>query len=45
VVSIEASTNLMDWQIVVTTNSPGGMINYTDQGSATYPKRFFRTRQ
>ena len=44
-VSIDASSNLVDWQILITTNSSGGSIDFMDLDSATYPHRFYRTMQ
>jgi len=44
-VSIDASTNLVDWQMLVTTNSSDGSFYFIDQDTATYPQRFYRTSQ
>jgi uncharacterized repeat protein (TIGR01451 family) len=44
-VSIEASTNLLTWQILVTTNSANGQIIYLDPAASMYPQRFYRTMQ
>lgn len=44
-ISIAASTNLMDWQILVTTNSPDGFLIFIDQDIGSYPNRFYRSIQ
>jgi uncharacterized repeat protein (TIGR01451 family) len=44
-VSIDTSTNLADWQILVMTNSGSGIIDYIDQNITDYPRRFYRTMQ
>jgi uncharacterized repeat protein (TIGR01451 family) len=44
IVSVEASTNLVDWQILVTTNSGAGLVHFIDQDVALYPQRFYRSR-
>jgi uncharacterized repeat protein (TIGR01451 family) len=41
-ISIAASTNLLDWQILVTTNSPDGFLIFIDQDVSNYPSRFYR---
>src|SRR5204862_3342504 len=40
--AVQASTNLVDWQTVFTTNSPATPFNYTDPATAAYPVRFYR---
>ena len=42
--SIEASTNLLDWQILVTTNSGSGLIHFVDEDTTNHPVRFYRSR-
>jgi hypothetical protein len=44
-VSIEASTNLLTWQTLVTTNSGAGSVSIIDQNAGTYPRRFYRSVQ
>jgi|GEM_PF-1702642 len=44
-VTIEASTNLVDWQILVTTNSGNGSVTFLDQSATNYPRRYYRTLQ
>ncbi|HZR20378.1 MAG TPA: immunoglobulin domain-containing protein [Verrucomicrobiae bacterium] len=41
-ISIAASTNLLDWQILVTTNSANGFLIFIDQDVGNYPSRFYR---
>ena len=43
--SIEASTNLVDWVNLITTNSGDGNVIFTNQNVATFPHRFYRSRQ
>jgi uncharacterized protein (TIGR03790 family) len=38
---IQASTNLMNWQPILTNNVPG-WLNFTDFDSTNYPMRFYR---
>ena len=38
---IEASTNLSGW-LPIYTNAVGGLLDFTDPGAATCPKRFYR---
>jgi len=45
IVSIEASTNLMTWQTLVTTNSGAGSVSVIDQNAGIYPRRFYRSVQ
>jgi autotransporter-associated beta strand protein len=40
--AVQASTNLLDWQTIFTTNSPALPFNYTDPATAAYPIRFYR---
>jgi hypothetical protein len=40
--AVQASTNLVDWQTIFTTNSPAVPFNYTDPATASYPVRFYR---
>ncbi len=44
-VSIQASTNLVDWGTLITTNSGDGHVIFIDQDVARYPQRFYRSRQ
>ena len=44
-VAIEASTNLVDWQTLVTTNSGSGTVGFLDQTAAGFAQRFYRSRQ
>ena len=39
---LDGSTNLVDWVILVTTNSPSGLLDFNDPQSATIPHRFYR---
>lgn len=43
-VTIEASTNLMDWQTIQIINLPSISTNFTDNQWANYPNRFYRIR-
>jgi uncharacterized repeat protein (TIGR01451 family) len=46
IVSIQASTNLVDWDAtLVTTNSGAGHVLFLDPDAARYPMRFYRSRQ
>jgi hypothetical protein len=38
---ILASTNLLDWQPIFTNDVPG-LLNFTDDDSTNYPRRFYR---
>lgn len=44
-ISIAASTNLFDWQILLTTNSVDGYLIFIDQDVGSYPNRFYRSIQ
>src|SRR6185503_13979435 len=44
-VSILASTNLLDWVPVFTTNSATGSGRFIDHEAANYPMRFYRSAQ
>jgi uncharacterized repeat protein (TIGR01451 family) len=39
---IQASTNLVAWQTLLTTNSPGGIVVFIDPEATNYPVRFYR---
>jgi hypothetical protein len=40
--TIQASTNLVNWVPLVTTNAPGGLFDYIDTTSPGVPQRFYR---
>ena len=40
--SIQASTNLLDWATVFTTNGPTGIILWTDPAAGVFPQRYYR---
>jgi pectin methylesterase-like acyl-CoA thioesterase len=40
--AVEASTNLLNWQTVFTTNSGSGSFNWQDALAAGFPARFYR---
>jgi hypothetical protein len=40
--AIQASTNFSNWASIVTTNAPTGVFNYTDNGSISLPRRYYR---
>jgi len=40
--TIEASTNLVNWSAIFTTNSPVLPFSWRDEGVATFPQRYFR---
>ncbi len=40
--AVQASTNLVDWQTIFTTNSPVTPFNFTDPNTSAYDERFFR---
>jgi hypothetical protein len=40
--ALQASTNLIDWEIITTTNSPPVPFVLSDSGSPDYPSRFYR---
>ena len=44
-VAMEASTNLVDWVILITTNSGNGHVIFQDRDITNYPMRFYRSRQ
>jgi uncharacterized repeat protein (TIGR01451 family) len=44
-VSIEASTNLVHWQTLVTTNSGSGLVVFIEQDTSSHPMRFYRSVQ
>jgi uncharacterized repeat protein (TIGR01451 family) len=45
IVSIQASTNLVDWGTLITTNSGDGHVIFIDPDVASHPQRFYRSRQ
>jgi hypothetical protein len=40
--SIQASTNLMNWATIFTTNSPALPFNWIDTQSGQWPAQFYR---
>ena len=40
--AVQASTNLVNWQSVFTTNSPAMPFNWADPDTGTFPMRFYR---
>ena len=40
--SIQASSNLVDWATLLTTNTPSGVLDFTDSEAAHFPQRFYR---
>ncbi len=42
---MQASTNLVDWVTLITTNSGNGHVIFRDMDSTNYPVRFYRSRQ
>jgi hypothetical protein len=40
--AVQASSNLLDWQTVFSTNSPATPFQWTDPDSGTLPSRFYR---
>jgi hypothetical protein len=40
--AIQASTNLVDWQTIFTTNSPATPFNFADPDTGLYSQRFYR---
>ena len=40
--AVQASTNLVDWQTVFTTNSPAMPFDWADPDTGTFPVRFYR---
>lgn len=40
--AVQASTNLVDWQTIFTTNSPVTPFNFTDPDTSLYSVRFYR---
>ena len=44
-VLIEASTNLVEWETLVVTNSGNGLVRFMDQDVTSYPERFYRSAQ
>jgi hypothetical protein len=40
--AVLASTNLVDWQTVFSTNSPALPFQWIDPNTASYPRRFYR---
>jgi hypothetical protein len=42
--AIEASTNLLDWTTLLTTNSPALPFNWLDVDTNSFPQRFYRVR-
>lgn len=41
---LEASSNLLNWTSLLTTNNVTGTVTYTDQAAAGLPARFYRVR-
>jgi hypothetical protein len=42
---IEASTNLIQWETLLVTNSGNGLVRFVDQDVTRYPRRFYRSAQ
>ena len=42
--AIEASTNLLDWATLFTTNSPALPFDWLDADTNSFPQRFYRVR-
>jgi hypothetical protein len=40
--AVQASTNLVDWQTIFTTNSPATPFNFADPDTGLYSERFYR---
>jgi hypothetical protein len=40
--AVQASTNLVEWQSVFTTNSPAMPFDWADPDTGLYPMRFYR---
>jgi pectin methylesterase-like acyl-CoA thioesterase len=40
--AVQASTNLVDWQTIFTTNSPGTPFDFADPNTSSYSARFYR---
>src|SRR5262249_17196464 len=40
--AVQASTNLVDWQTIFTTNSPATPFNFADPDTSLYSVRFYR---
>jgi hypothetical protein len=40
--TIQASTNLLHWTVVLTTNAPGSTLEWTDPGFRALPQQFYR---
>jgi len=40
--TIEASSDLINWVPLFTTNTPNGILNFTDTNAGTLPNRFYR---
>jgi len=40
--AVQASTNLIDWQTIFTTNSPPTPFDWTDPNAGAFPIRFYR---
>ena len=43
--TIEASTNLVEWITLLTTNTPSGNVSFTDPDTTNHPVRFYRSKQ
>ena len=41
---VEASTNFVSWNLLLTTNSSNGRYDFTDTNSLMLPRRFYRAR-
>jgi len=41
---IQASTNLVAWEILTTITNTGGILKYTDSDATNYPMRFYRLK-
>jgi len=44
-VSVQASTGLVNWQTLITTTSGNGYVGFTDCDAPNHPIRFYRTVQ
>jgi len=42
--AVQGSSNLVDWDLLLITNSPGMPFNWTDVDTNAYPARFYRIK-
>jgi hypothetical protein len=42
--AVRASTNLVDWEVIFTTNSPAMPFNWSDPNAGSYDQRYYQIK-